>query len=406
MKIRYINDLFALGLVIVLILSFYTTILISPIVLLVILILSFPLTFTISKLGYNRIFIFTFLLYLYVILSALISGIPFKELSNYYFIRYDGNFLYSYSPLLLIPLIQRHNLNTGLILKIFCISTSLILLFSHLVNISFFDAHNAYGGFLGLVIGVNIILIKDKIMWVPLIINTYLLIISDSRGSIFAIILAFILIFLKKKGFNVLYKLIITCIFLFMIIVFIEGYIVWLKMNKPIALTLDQIFQYYIPYGYLGSIIREIFDRSYTIIHRIYFYWPLAIDNFLNSPLIGIGFSRYDDVPYNLGGIKNLIYLNKGYIISHTNYHAHNSYLHILSELGILGAGLFFMIFKGILDNAKRLEIKEQLLVQTLTIYMLIVSLSEHRITTPSQMIPYFIIVILILCRNRGDISK
>lgn len=73
-----------------------------------------------------------------------------------------------------------------------------------------------------------------------------------------------------------------------------------------------------------------------SVNHRIYLYQN-SIDFFLNNPLspVGIGNWKVESLPY----WKNKL---TGYTIP---YHAHNDFLELLNEIGLIGSLLYFFVF-------------------------------------------------------------
>jgi len=66
-------------------------------------------------------------------------------------------------------------------------------------------------------------------------------------------------------------------------------------------------------------------------------FWADALNDFANSPVVGMGYGRYNDIFEEFTGVRGIIWVaTKGIVISDDS-HAHNSYLHFLAEGGILG---------------------------------------------------------------------
>jgi O-antigen ligase len=85
--------------------------------------------------------------------------------------------------------------------------------------------------------------------------------------------------------------------------------------------------------------------------------WPWAVDDFLESPLIGTGFSsfndRYKDPSKVFPGIK-LRLLDKNV---YNSGHAHHSFLNILAEQGLIGLLIFIffnILFISINENSTK----------------------------------------------------
>jgi O-antigen ligase len=94
--------------------------------------------------------------------------------------------------------------------------------------------------------------------------------------------------------------------------------------------------------------------EHHNLVVRVYL-WKYALHLARSSPLIGVGFGRFNDSYPDFRGIKHVVWLmvdaerNLGsgidweaeqLMVSTGN--AHNSYLHIAAETGVLGLALFF----------------------------------------------------------------
>ncbi|HDY6723836.1 TPA: O-antigen ligase family protein, partial [Klebsiella pneumoniae] len=100
------------------------------------------------------------------------------------------------------------------------------------------------------------------------------------------------------------------------------------------------------------------FQRVGTFIDRLYYLWPRAFDNFIHSPLLGLGFGSYDDLYYRYSDvIPHLLAIKEGAMVRHSEAHAHNSTFTILAELGVVGYLLFILLFNEI--NKKIIAIKK-----------------------------------------------
>ena len=84
---------------------------------------------------------------------------------------------------------------------------------------------------------------------------------------------------------------------------------------------------------------NDLLGRGETIRERIFHYYPLATSLFHDNLLFGIGFGKFDD-------IDNLIV--------HTDAHAHNSLLHVLAELGLIGFLLLIILLYKILGGLNK----------------------------------------------------
>ncbi len=73
--------------------------------------------------------------------------------------------------------------------------------------------------------------------------------------------------------------------------------------------------------------------------------WDDAITCFELSPLVGIGFGRFNDRMVQFKGVKHLAWVGVHGEIVNNDAHAHNSYLHFLAEGGIIGLALSLYVW-------------------------------------------------------------
>ena len=95
----------------------------------------------------------------------------------------------------------------------------------------------------------------------------------------------------------------------------------------------------------------------HNLVIRVYL-WKYAINLFQKSPLTGVGFARYNDTDLDYVGIPYVAQLatsGEAYYGSGIRWeseqkmtstgNAHNSYLHILAETGLIGLVLFLILW-------------------------------------------------------------
>ena len=340
------------------------------------------------------------ILLIYLIANAGFSGLAVTEIFSYDAIRYDANIFYSVAPLLLVfyGAIRIEKLDAAM--NIISIASAILYILSEYFGFIIFESHNAAGGYFMIQLAyhvgrINKIELNVRLLSIPLLLAA--LIISDSRGSILAITAALVGFYTYKNKIK-LFKISFALGIIGITTGLALAYFTWKEMGE--------IYLY--DYSDFGATTEEIQldttgfgERPGTFIHRILFLYPMAIDMFLQSPIFGIGFTRFDDYPVNIG-TGSIFNFNNTEHIQHSNFHAHNSYLHFLAETGIIGFALLLNFVKSIFKSFKDHEETSApalLIMATL----LFASLSEHRLTTPSQAAPAFILIALLwVCKSNN----
>ncbi|MDF9298572.1 O-antigen ligase family protein [Geobacillus stearothermophilus] len=354
---------------------------------------------TISKLALSLIVL---LLY-YIVLILLYDPLA---LVKYDFYRRDGNVFITLAPLLIFSLskiksnyvkivkfyILFSTVLNAIFLIVFYITGGTIFIYEEGIYHFLFIAHNAAGGFLAMLSAMSLGYFwgtRNKIYLICTVINILGLYESDSRGSILGLVMS-VFIFLLINYRKYFLKVILTLLFVGQIFL-----VSWLYINAPTDFLYREDY-------YVDGISLEI-NRGGTIINRAFYLWPRAVYLFLNSPLFGTGFGSYNDIPYNLQGFKFFYYLNRPNIYIYSDGHAHHTFLHILAETGIVGFILLLYLLKQIYSFI--LIIEEQSIKNGLHLAFwvaIISSLTEHRLFTPSQMLPFFIILGIVFSDYRA----
>lgn len=94
--------------------------------------------------------------------------------------------------------------------------------------------------------------------------------------------------------------------------------------------------------AFLGR-IDTISDPNWGTNATRFELWRDAWYDFSQSPIVGIGFGRYNDVRRQFSGVPGLVYVCTAGEIINNSATAHDSYLHFLAEGGIIG--LFVTMF-------------------------------------------------------------
>lgn len=336
--------------------------------------------------------------------SMLLSGIPASVFLNFDLYRYDGNVYVSFLPFLIAPAVVDHRLPPRVSLVLLVLGAGTFVSLVEIIHPgALFKSHNALGGFISVVLMINLFMLRNPLMWIPLVCNIGVLALSDSRGSILGALASAGVILLYTRGWK---KTAIAGIFaaiLGSLALAGFGYRVWVSMGKPVIMNITYFSQGEklakgIDTGAVTvSSVAKFGGRGATIAHRIFFIWPAAVDDFLASPLVGVGFTRFDDRPQKLEGIHGVLMINRSSHILHTNLHAHNSYLQVLSETGLLGMALVTGLIVSLWISADSLKPRYRDIVRAILVYILMSSCTEQRLTTPAQMIPGASILVLLL---------
>ena len=104
--------------------------------------------------------------------------------------------------------------------------------------------------------------------------------------------------------------------------------------------------------------------------------WSGALDHFKRSPVVGIGFGRYNDLQHEYTSIGIGEVATKA-VVWNDDRHAHNSYLHWLAEGGVLGLGVmvafWILVARGLKGDD---PLRDWIL--TGIVGMAVLSLTEH----------------------------
>lgn len=339
------------------------------------------------------------LLTIYIVISTIFyDPLSFSEFEFY---RRDGNFFITYGIFFTISMLgcardPRRDLKIPLIIVM--IASIIGFIFGHneggLVHFFLFEAHNAAGGFYGVMTALCLgfyLVNKSKFYMFSSFLFFFCLLMSDSRGTLLALILTLLYYF----TLNFRRPLTIFLIFIFsQFIIVAWSYPIWIRSGKFISdeATFD------------GAVSLSGIERGGTVIDRVLYLWPRAVDNFINSPLLGMGFGSYDDLKYQYLSILPFFSIKIDQFVRHTDGHAHNSYLMILAELGIFGFLLYLLFFILLYIEIDKINSWAPDLSLALKFGLwvcLISSATEHRLTTPSQMIPFLILLALSICYSR-----
>ena len=308
--------------------------------------------------------------YLYWTLSYLLTGAGLANFLSFDFIRFDGAFFIAYLPLFLITDVRLEPQFIRRVIGFFLSLMSAVALlglaefvdstilplglsvlpgplqFLHNASLStnifhgLFRAHNAAGAIyaiatlisFSLLVGEkNPALVSPPSFWLAT--NFAGMALSQSRTAYVAFLVALLLTFFRDRA------------------------------------TLARAFKYatpiLVPLLYLLLIqptvahrTQEVSDLEDPNIVSRFFYYQRAFDDFVQSPIVGTGFARFNDELKNYTGIPYLVYFATSGSIVNDDSHAHNSYLHFLAEGGLVGLFLMLAVWISLyrwLDRQKQI---------------------------------------------------
>jgi len=342
---------------------------------------------------------------LYFAVSAVIYD--YHSLFNYDFYRRDGNVFVAFAPLLILSL-QRIRVDTVRILRYFVYwatginAICLVIYFrtGHTIFIReegiyhfLFVAHNAAGGYLAVILAFAIGLYwgtRERRFIVLALINMAGLFATDSRGSMIGIAAACVIVLLLRGNFT---KTVVIILIAAQALLF-----AWLYTHSSPADYMQRESPVTDGYNF------DAIERGDTIVVRAFYLWPRAISLFLDSPLVGTGFGSYDDLPFSLQGVPHLLMFNHPETMIHSDRHAHHSFLHVLAETGIIGLLMLICLLHSIWKSIVRLPDTAVRSALLLAFWLCIVSsFTEHRLFTPSQMLPFVLVLGLAIASSRFE---
>lgn len=146
-------------------------------------------------------------------------------------------------------------------------------------------------------------------------------------------------------------------------------------------------------------------DWKYNNIQTRVLLWDYAVQKFISSPIVGIGMFRYNDTDLKFSGIPFLVYPATEGVLYHSAQiemnpketvilspgNAHNSYLHILAETGVIGLALMFLLWKAMYMRLNRLFYSKDISLKAfstanrgLLVYTLLGAFWGHALAAPS----------------------
>lgn len=350
-------------------------------------------------------YVFSFAVLFYA--AAIVSTLFYQpsSLLEFSFYRYDGNFIISFAAFLLLPFYaDRFNLQHVLTwFLIFVGLLNAILLCSHFYNIfnigrtpnaydvffSLFRSTSAASGFLAITLSLAFAKFwfkREKTVLIIIFVLLVALLLTGSRGSLLALIAGSAFAFFThhkflKWGLSVLFGLIIIT------------QLTLIHQRSDIYQSGLSGWQYHALTNQPSAEFNYVKKRNVT--RRLISFWPLAIELGSSSPITDRGFGAFNDYysPTPTQCADQPTYYGQRY----DDKHAHHSYLHIFSELGLLGVSLLIMFFASQFSLLKKRAQIPWIQTGLIIAFWCIIfaGFIEHRLTTPAMLLPYSLIFML-----------
>ena len=295
--------------------------------------------------------------YIYWTCSYLVTAAPISNFFSFDFLRFDGALLIAYIPLLLVTDLR---LDPAFIRK----------------SVSLFLTAMSAVALLGLAEFIDSTLIPVGLSWLPeplQLMHDASLSTSifhgffrahNAAGAVYAMaaLLAFSLLARGKSPSIVSWPGIwlAACVIGLMLTQSRTAYVAFfataIVMFSGSRVSLKNAIRYGIPivlpllYFLLlqptvSHRTEEVKDLEDPNVVTRFFYYQRAFSDFIQSPIVGTGFGRFNDQLKLYSGVPNLLYVATGGSVVNDDAHAHNSYLHFLAEGGIVGLALMLGVW-------------------------------------------------------------
>ncbi|HSW12743.1 MAG TPA: O-antigen ligase family protein, partial [Solimonas sp.] len=155
---------------------------------------------------------------------------------------------------------------------------------------------------------------------------------------------------------------------------------------------------------------RNLSGEQFNILSRV-LYWSYAVRHFADSPFIGAGFGRFNDRDVRFVGVEGLVYVGVSAQNSAATLNAHNSYLQLLQETGLVGLFLLLAVWamlwrrvsrarRDYADDPELLGYFEAM--HGLIVFLLVAALFGHALGAPIDGIPVLCLLGLGLAYDNG----
>jgi O-antigen ligase len=345
--------------------------------------------------------VFWLLLFTFFIILSILLYHP-QSFLEFGFYRYDGNFFISYLPLLVLPFFS-FKFDIGRLLKYFLVFSTCISLLAYIWYVignepaffGLFLSTNGAGGFYSIVASLALLFFWERRTYsnlVLLALNILFLYSTYSRGSMLGLglgVMCLYLLYTQKTYLITLVFVLMTVVQVYLLFDTYPDYKNYIQKGPT-----KNIYENYNHFA--SQKFGSVSTKLNNVYIRMYETWPRAVDSFLQSPLVGTGFGSVNDVPTKHKEIiPHFLATNEQKVKLHNDSHAHHSYLHFLGEVGLIGLALFLVfwmsVYRFLKNNDYHPVTQNFLLISFFNLS--IMSFTEHRITTPSNALPFVIVL-------------
>ena len=368
----------------------------------------------------NRVSLIVLLnLFYWLLIGVTVGGIHPADLLNLGFFDGDGKIFVAYLPLLfftLMPVNMRYvhsALKSAMVIGGYAIGLFVIWWFYHPKFLSggtaddfvgFHAMHNTAGLFFGVLATLFLIIGLEPRRWALVFLAGGLVFVVFGTASRQALV-AFAVALLWYLVSNWRIRSLITGALIILITLVSLPIVAPQTFQRTKDVFTDEVVSSAILTAqrrqWMAGRERLYVGENHNLMVRM-LYWTYAGRLFIDSPIFGIGFGRFNDMNTGFIGHRGLVYFaTKGdRVISDLS--AHNSYLHLLAELGVTGLTLlllvWLMIFRSLGIARKRLVgagLTHAYLFacQGLIVFVLVGALFDHGLGAPSLIIPVGIFV-------------
>ena len=173
---------------------------------------------------------------------------------------------------------------------------------------------------------------KNKVLFfiIILICIIDIVFLIKARGAMLALVIGICWICIESQKNNL--RRFVTICLIALTVIFI--YIVVPNVEK----RFDSSVTEFINYGADG-------DINSSVGHRIH-YWKISFEMFMNSPILGSG----------AGGFRNALLMTKDPFFSEGHGHAHNEYITLISQNGLIGFSLFVYLISATFKKSYQIK--------------------------------------------------